>query len=550
MRLVNDNKLLKIKSGLLLMMFLFFTISDAQHFPLSDQSNTGNWELNTEISDEFNDGFLDGTRWQIQGENGIYKSNFIGRAPSQFSTQNAIVEDNKLKILTKWDPGFPFSDITENGVAYENITTAAVISRKKFHYGYMEIRSKAAKAEVTSSFWTTGFQSELDMFEMFGDTDPGEASINWRKRLKFNLISWNPNNPYYSYNGNGPAHTRNIQVEHNTAEDFNVYGFEWTSEYIKIYINGILHPEGTVLRSELGEDRWTTNVPYWIWFDSETFPWLGIPERLDLLTPAKYEIDYVRIWENKNLLSSDFFGFESSINIDGIEQNWFIPNNSSNFISKTSEKSYRWDTSLKFEHNGLLPNNAVAFSPFKSVNLEARNYNLSFKLWLEPNSSIKNLQIVLDDPSSILNFDLSGLEKSKWVTMAQDFSNITNSGDNARLRVRIRPVDVSNGLSTLYLDDLLIKLSEAPLSVDDVNLNDIKFKLFPNPINRKLQSYATVSAPDVESIIIYSINGKKIIELKKESEPFNFQIDNLESGVYFISVLSKTNLQTKKIIII
>ena len=276
--------------------------------PLSDQEDAGNWLLNTEVSDEFNGATLNEDKWQIQGKNGVYKSNFIGRAPSQFSIDNAIVEDNMLKILTKWEPDFPFSSTPQNGVDYENITTAAVISKTLFLYGYMEVRVKSANAEVTSSFWTTGpgagssvpNKSELDMFEMFGGH---KTNANWKKRLKFNMISWEPNNTYYLPDGNGPAYTRNIQADENTADDFHVYGFEWTSEYIKVYIDGVLHPSGTFTKAQVTNngaepDRWVTDVAYWIWFDSETFPWLGIPEASDLVTPAEYQIDYIRVWQN------------------------------------------------------------------------------------------------------------------------------------------------------------------------------------------------------------------------------------------------------------
>ena len=165
----------------------------AQTFPASDQQNSGNWVLNTEISDEFEGATINEDQWLIQGRNGQYQSNFIGRVPAQFSTDNAILEDGKLKILTKWEPGYPFTTDNSgnqlgeyNGVS-KPITTAAVISKKQFQYGYMEIKSKAADAEITSSFWTTGpgpgkpgGASELDMFEMFGGHKTNDA---WKKSL-------------------------------------------------------------------------------------------------------------------------------------------------------------------------------------------------------------------------------------------------------------------------------------------------------------------------------------------------------------------------------
>lgn len=272
--------------------------------PLSDPDNTGNWRYKANISDEFDATTLDEEKWHIQGKNGEYRSNFVGRPPSQFSTDNVRIEDGKLKIQTRWEPNYPFSPTTHpsTGEAFENITTAAVIGKKYFRYGYMEIKCKSANAPITSSFWTTtstteSFKSELDMFEMFGGH---KSSASWRKRLKFNMISWNPNNPYYFPTHSGPTYSTNIQADNNTADDFHVYGYEWSDQYVKVYVDGVLHPDGNITKELVtnngaDNDRWITDVPYKIWFDSETFPWLGLPTEQDL--PADYEIEYIRIWQ-------------------------------------------------------------------------------------------------------------------------------------------------------------------------------------------------------------------------------------------------------------
>ena len=52
---------------------------------------------------------------------------------------------------------------------YENITSACFIARKSFKYGYIEIRSKAIDAEITSAFWSMGENLEFDFYELFGD---------------------------------------------------------------------------------------------------------------------------------------------------------------------------------------------------------------------------------------------------------------------------------------------------------------------------------------------------------------------------------------------
>ena len=274
-----------------------------EFLPLSDPNNEGNWVLRENVSDEFDATTLDEDKWLIQGKNGEYSSNFVGRPPSQFSTDNVRVEDGKLIIETRWEPDYPFSpaEHPNTGETFENITTAAVVGKRHFQFGYMEIKCKSANAPITSSFWTTSqagidASSELDMFEMFGGH---KFNPDWRKRLKFNIISWDNDNPYFQPTFNGPTYTDNIQVEHNTADDFHVYGFEWTADYIKVYVDGVLHPDGNITKELVTKDgtdpdRWVTNVPYKIWFDSETFPWLGLPTEADL--PAEYQIEYVRVW--------------------------------------------------------------------------------------------------------------------------------------------------------------------------------------------------------------------------------------------------------------
>ena len=162
------NRLLMLTTVLLLPLTALNAHS-GQTSPASDPSNNGGWILNKDMSDEFEGRKLDTSKWLVQGTAGEYRSSFIGRAPSQFSTKNVRVEDGKLMLQTRWQPDFAFSDKPDaDGRKYENITTAAVISKRQFLYGYMEIKCKAADASVTSSFWATGHRSELDVFEFIG----------------------------------------------------------------------------------------------------------------------------------------------------------------------------------------------------------------------------------------------------------------------------------------------------------------------------------------------------------------------------------------------
>ncbi len=423
--------------------------------PAYDPSNKEKWRLDKDVSDEFEGTQLDASKWFIQGTDGVYRSNFIGRAPSQFSTDNVRVEDGKLKLETRWDPNFNFSKKTdysdkkkEGGRPYENITTAAVISKKQFLYGYMEIECKAADASITSSFWMTGDGTELDVFEFLA-----RPAQTHKKHLETEL--WSSIHDW-SKKGGPPTWTDRLQLDWRVADDFHVYGVEWDENYLKFHADGEL--VRSVTRKEVGEEGWVIRNPLWIWVDSETFPWHGIPVEADL--PVDYEIEYIRVWqkEETGLLDRNFFGFEGPVSLEGKQMDWWIAEDSRKNFSVVDEKSASGRKSLKFTHSGSLANKVTAYAPFGSMSMDSGDYDFSMKVWLEPGSSIKKVRVIFQDPWLELKpFDLTGIEEGKWVTLTQPFSRTSASGAEDRPRIVIQQDDLSGKSSTLYIDELSIK---------------------------------------------------------------------------------------------
>ena len=302
----------------------------AKFFPLSDPTNTGNWVLNTDASDEFEDDTIDEDKWYIVGKfkdgKPFYKHPDLpnkkvwkGRAPSQFSGRNYRLEDGKLILETRWEPDFPFSDDVqkpwgkkEGEVAkFENLTTACFIGRKFFKYGYMEIKSKAADAEITSAFWAIGNKTELDIFEQFGDHRQPVKEANGKDReLWWSIHDW-------SKEGKGKSvYTEHLDYGFRVADDFHVYGIEWNEDGLKLYVDGVYKTGATkeqvdaYAKEKKYPNGWVMNGPISIWLDQETFPWHGVPdskEDLELNSPegekedgiVDFEIEYVRIWQKK-----------------------------------------------------------------------------------------------------------------------------------------------------------------------------------------------------------------------------------------------------------
>ncbi|WP_066219009.1 family 16 glycosylhydrolase [Formosa haliotis] len=273
--------------------------------PLSDQENNGNWKINTAVSDEFEAETLNEDKWLIQGRNGEYQSNFVGRAPSQFSTDNVRLEDGKLKLETRWEPDYNFSPkVDADGTKYENITTAAVIAKSEFLYGYLEVKVKAADAEITSSFWGTGGNTEFDFFEMFGDHK--QENKLWRDReLWWSIHDWTPEGKGHT------TYTENHDLGFRVADEFHVYGFDWSEAGIKIYVDGELFTQASVSQINAYDDsihnggngskeNYVVTKPLKLWFDQETFPWHGVPDSKEEVGEhgtIDFEIEYLRVWQ-------------------------------------------------------------------------------------------------------------------------------------------------------------------------------------------------------------------------------------------------------------
>ncbi|QVY65600.1 family 16 glycosylhydrolase [Polaribacter sp. Q13] len=304
--------------------------NETKVFPFSDLDNKGDWVLNTDASDEFESDKIDEDKWYIVGKfkNGkpFYKHPdnpnkkvWKGRAPSQFSGKNYRLEDGKLILETRWEPDFPFSDEKqkpwgkkEGEVAqFENLTTACFIGRKFFKYGYMEIKSKAADAEITSAFWAIGNKTELDIFEQFGDHRQPNKEANGKDReLWWSIHDW-------SKEGKGKSvYTEHLDYGFRVADNFHVYGIEWNEDGLKLYVDGVYKTGATkeqvdAYAKEKGyPNGWVMDGAISIWLDQETFPWHGVPdskEDLELNSPegekedgvVDYEIEYVRIWQKK-----------------------------------------------------------------------------------------------------------------------------------------------------------------------------------------------------------------------------------------------------------
>lgn len=450
-----------------------------QHLPLSDPENKGGWILNEEISDEFEGDSLDKNQWFIEGQNGNYYI-WKGRAPSQFAPHNVIVEDGKLKLRTQWEPNFPFANESyadgKHNEAYGKwqgeplpVTTAGIISKKRFLNGYMEVKSKAGDANITAAFWAIGHEQELDIFEQMGN--PKIEGTILENSVRTAVHDWSP-----------PAirPTKVFQYDerklpYRTADEFHTYGAEWGKDFLKVYRDGemVYH----ITQRELGTD-WVLNNPMEIWLDSEIFNWLGVPHKEEL--PVDFEIEYMRLWQkpNDNLLAGQFFGFEGPILYennprpltllpessipDDYQKFWLIDTASAKYLSIVKGDYASGVNSLKFSGFGknekLEVEKIIALSPEGSIDIEAGAYELSLKVWLDEGRLTEKIYLSFENPKLEFPIELSTLERRQWVTVNRTFEKPRDSSPNDQFKIEIRKEDVPEiKAAKFFLDDIEIR---------------------------------------------------------------------------------------------
>ncbi|WP_281987179.1 family 16 glycosylhydrolase [Aquimarina aggregata] len=240
-------------------------------YPLSDQNNTTKWELLKQYSDEFASDQLNEKKW--------YPNNpkWKGRPPTYFHGSNVSLENDELVIRVNKHK----KEKLPEGFTH---TTGFIKSKNKLLYGYFEAECKLMDAPWVSGFWMTNVSkdwwTEIDICE----NAPG---------LAYNRHDLNSNIHVFRApkdKGDVKKHfsrTKKFYFPKELQQDYHVWGLEWTEEYIRFYIDGILFREAK-------NTHW--HQPLEVNFNCESNKWFGaLPDddRLD----GEFHIKYFRAWK-------------------------------------------------------------------------------------------------------------------------------------------------------------------------------------------------------------------------------------------------------------
>ncbi|MEV6716274.1 hypothetical protein AB0M48_30040 [Lentzea sp. NPDC051208] len=187
-------------------------------------------------ADEFNDSTVNANDWYYR-ITGPYRGGYM--------TSSAVSESGGALR-------FSYSKRDVNGDGVQDFVSGGVISRKLFGYGYYEVRARlySGSAPLHTSFWSMGLRR--NMTGAGGDTrinDDIDASQLPENNQLFEIDGFEHNSPDRLDHGNYPQSEGTImkrsgyktgaEREVNYA-DWNVYGYEYTPQEIKFFINGDL----------------------------------------------------------------------------------------------------------------------------------------------------------------------------------------------------------------------------------------------------------------------------------------------------------------------
>lgn len=242
-------------------------------FPLSDQRNTQGWKLDKRHSDEFNGDVLNEKIWMPNARG------WKGRQPTFFHSSNVEVGDGYLQLYVNRHG----NEILPSEYTH---TSGFVTSKAEHLYGYYEARLKPNNSPWVAGFWmargTKDWWTEIDICENCPFTKGNENALNSNVHVFKSPPEHGDVKKHFSIG-------KKYYLPFRLQDDFHVWGMEWTKEYIRLYIDGVLF-------REIENTHWHQSLNVNI--NNESNKWFGaLPD--DNYLDSKYIIDYFRIWQRK-----------------------------------------------------------------------------------------------------------------------------------------------------------------------------------------------------------------------------------------------------------
>ena len=241
-------------------------------------AGSGTWTLM--FSDEFDTaGPPDSAKW-------AYELGYIRNDEKQYYTsrpENVRVEGGTLVIEGRREPfqGFGYTSASIN-----------TLGHFEFQYGRVEVRAKLPAGNgVWPAIWTLGVNRRTVGWPACGEIDIME-------NVGFEPLRIHGSVHTTAYNHiKGTQKTATIDIP-NLSDDFHVYGMEWSADRIDVSVDGQKY--FTFANERSGTQAWPFDAPQYLLINLAIGgSWGGQKGIDDSRLPARYLVDYVRIYQQK-----------------------------------------------------------------------------------------------------------------------------------------------------------------------------------------------------------------------------------------------------------
>lgn len=197
-----------------------------------------------------------------------------------------------------------------NGKTYLTTNSITTENRMSFKYGYLEVKAKVPyKAGCWPSLWLRspnatqtdltgkdGYNMEVDIIEPFGYTDQNGSTIHETNKS---------NDSDHCQAAVGNYKFKNAE---NLANEYHIYGFLWTADEMKFYIDGecfAAYTKDTLARMGYkGDFDDTVNILFDNQLITSSSP-VANEEKTNTIEnnegslPAEYSVEYVRLYQKQ-----------------------------------------------------------------------------------------------------------------------------------------------------------------------------------------------------------------------------------------------------------
>lgn len=265
---------------------LYASTLSIRDVPAEEIPEKPDWKL--VWNDEFSDSEIDRDVWK-------FEKGFIRNKEPQYYTdrkENAYVEDGKLVIETRYEEyeGAPYTSASLN-----------TKGTKSFQYGRIEMYAKLPCGQaIWPAFWMMGIHGnwpkcgEIDIMELWGGPNKRwgkDKTGGWGDGVSCAKAHWFDDDKKTQNVGN----CIELPEGEKFADKFHIFAIEWTEDEIVWFVDDAVVDR---MKLETEGQKSCFRQPHYILINTAVAPYVK-PDPTPEVFPAKYYVDYIRVYEKK-----------------------------------------------------------------------------------------------------------------------------------------------------------------------------------------------------------------------------------------------------------